>query len=351
MKDKHIYIAQDSDLLKLIYRRVDEVLKVNTPKFTLLLWVKFFVYLPLATIMYAALFTLNNPIFFIGCFVAYGFIFLLFAFNFSHDFAHNTIFKSKRINNFCFTLIYSMVGAHAEAWKQRHVHSHHYAPNVEGYDSDLKISKLIRVIPNSDYEWYHKFQHYYAPLAYTFYSLFWIFIKDFVILFSMDEKNKKKHLAQHCSFWLQKCFYCTLMIFLPIKFSHFPWYTVLVAFLMMHFFQSLFLLLTFFMTHHVEKTAYPTTDKNGYINTSWLMNQIKSSNDMHPFSESANFILGGFNNHIAHHLFPHVHHIYYPELNKILYKLLIENGITPNQTSYWSGVVSHMRLLKKMGER
>ena len=70
------------------------------------------------------------------------------------------------------------------------------------------------------------------------------------------------------------------------------------------------------MTHHVEATEYPTTDENGYINTSWLMNQIKSSNDMHPFSETANFILGGFNNHIAHHLFPHYHHIYYPKLNR-----------------------------------
>jgi linoleoyl-CoA desaturase len=253
MKDKHIHIAQDSDLLKLIYRKVDEELKVNTTKFTLLLWIKFFVYLPLAGILYVALFALQNQIAFICCFIAYGFIFLLFAFNFSHDFAHNTIFKTKKANNFCFILIYAMVGAHAEAWKHRHVNSHHYAPNVEGYDSDLKISKLIRVIPNSDYEWYHRFQYYYAPIAYTCYSLFWIFVKDFVILFSKNEGNNKKQVIQHCSFWLQKLFYCTVMIFLPMKYSHFSWYTVVAAFLLMHIFQSLFLLLTFFMTHHVEK--------------------------------------------------------------------------------------------------
>ncbi len=351
MKDKHIYIAQDSDLLKLIYRKVDEGLKPNPIKFITLIWLKFFLYLPIAGLLYAVLFTLYNPVAFIGCFVAYGFIILLFAFNFSHDFAHNTIFKSKKINNFCFTIIYSMVGAHAQTWKQRHILSHHYAPNVEGYDTDLKISTLIRVIPNSEYKWHHKFQHYYAPIAYTCYSLFWIFVKDFVIHFSKADGNKKKTFIQHGYFLSQKLFYCLLLIFLPIKFSHFPWYTVLAAFLFMHIFQSLFLLLTFFMTHHVENTAYPTTDEEGYINTSWLMNQIKSSNDMHPFSEPANFVLGGFNNHIAHHLFPHVHHIYYPQLNKILYKLLNENGITPNQTSYWGGVVSHMRLLRKMAER
>ena len=117
----------------------------------------------------------------------------------------------------------------------------------------------------------------------------------------------------------------------------------------MHLFQSLFLLFTFFMTHHVEGTAYPATDEKGYINTSWLMNQVKSSNDMHPFSHAANFLLGGFNNHIAHHLFPHIHHIHYPRLNRILYRVLEQHNITPNQTTWWGGIVSHMRLLKRMG--
>lgn len=69
---------------------------------------------------------------------------------------------------------------------------------------------------------------------------------------------------------------------------------------------------------------------------------------MHPFSETANFILGGFNNHIAHHLFPHYHHIYYPKLNRILYRILLSNNIKPNQTSYWGGLISHLRLLKRM---
>ncbi len=79
------------------------------------------------------------------------------------------------------------------------------------------------------------------------------------------------------------------------------------------------------MTHHVEQTEYPTTDNNGFIKTSWLMNQIKSSSDMHPFSETANFILGSFNNHIARH-------IHYTRLNKILYSILLQHEITPNQS-------------------
>ena len=348
MKDKHLHIAEDSALLKSIYKQVNEELFINLKSFKALLWLKFAVYFTLTIAFYSLLYRTNNPAFFVGCFICYGFATVLFAFNFSHDFSHNTVFKSKRWNNWGFTIIYTIVGAHAEAWKQRHIHSHHYAPNVAEYDSDLQITKLIRVIPGSEYLWFHRYQHLYAPVAYTTYSLVWVFIKDFVILFSRDDFNKTKGFRHHLSFWVQKLAYLTLTLILPICFAQQSWYIVLLGFITMHLFQSLFLLFTFFMTHHVETTAYPTTDESGTINTSWLMNQVSSANDMHPFSKTANFILGGFNNHIAHHLFPHIHHIYYPAMNKILYRLLLQEGVRPNQTTYWGGIVSHLRLLKRM---
>lgn len=348
MRDKHIHITQDSELLKVIYQQVNEKLVIDKHTFFLKIWAKFFFYFAAALFCYSLLYNVYNPFYFVLSFVLYGFVSLLFAFNFSHDFSHNTIFRSKKLNNLCFIIIYSIVGAHGEAWKQRHINSHHYAPNVEDYDSDLQISKLIRVIPKSKHIWYHRYQHIYAPLAYTTYSLFWVFIKDFIILFSKDDFSASKGLRYHLSFWTQKLFYLTIILVLPLLFSMQVWYVTVTGFLLMHLSQSLFLLFTFFMTHHVEKTAYPTTDENGFINTSWLMNQIKSSNDMHPFSETANFILGGFNNHIAHHLFPHIHHIHYPKLNRILYRILLQHNIKPNQTSYWGGIISHLKLLKRM---
>ncbi len=348
MKDKHLHVAHDSALLKLIYREVDARLIVDKTTFYATLWIKFVVYFSLSALCYISLYTLTNVFAFWGCFIAYGLVSLLFAFNFSHDFSHNTVFRSERLNHLCFILIYALVGAHGEAWKLRHIHSHHYAPNVENYDSDLNISDWIRVIPGSPHHWYHRYQHIYAPFAYTTYSLFWVFIKDFVLLYAPDEYGQRKGLRYHASFWAQKTFYLSFMVVLPLLFAQQPWYVVATGFLFMHLTQSLFLLFTFFMTHHVETTEYPGTDGEGYINASWLMNQIKSSNDMHPFSKTANFILGGFNNHIAHHLFPHVHHIHYPKLNRILYDILQKNNITPNQTTYWGGVLSHLRLLKKM---
>ena len=349
MRDKHIHVPSESALLKKIYKTVDEELTQDRKSFSLGLILKFSFYACLAGLSYSALFLVNQPWIFILAFVVFGFAILLLAFNFAHDFSHDTVFKSKALNNLGYTFVYTLNGAHAEAWKMRHIHSHHYAPNVEEYDSDLQISSLIRVVPDSQHRWFHKYQHFYAPLAYTTYSLFWVFVKDFVILFGSDDFNKKKDLAYYLSFILQKGFYITYLLVLPLVLSPQPWFIVIAAFLIMHLLQSLFLLFTFFMTHHVEDTSYFTVDKNGFINSSWLMNQVRSSNDMYPFSNVANFIFGGFNNHIAHHLFPHVHHYYYPELNKILYKLLKAEGIIPNETSYFGGVASHLKHLRRMG--
>ncbi len=350
MKDKHIKIEKDSALHKLIKNKIKADLVINRSEAKRKILLKFIVYILLTGLSYFMLFQIKNTLLFIGCFIIYGLASLLFAFNFSHDLSHNTVFKNSRLNNIFYILTYTIVGAHAEAWKKRHVNSHHYAPNVEGYDSDLKITKLIRVTPNSKHLWFHKFQHIYAPIAYTSYSLFWIFVKDFVILFSKDDFVKHKDYKYYLSFCAQKITYISFTLILPIYFSWQSWVIVLIGFLLMHLILSFFLLLTFFMTHHVKTTEYPTVDQKGYINTSWLMNQIRSSNDMHPFSEIANFILGGFNNHIAHHLFPHIHHIHYPKLNKILYAVLNANGIVPNQTSYVGGVISHLKFLKRMSE-
>ena len=181
MRDKHINIPQDSNLLKQLQKEVAAKLKVDRSYTALLLTFKFVFYFVLVVLTYSAIWFAKSPVMFFAAYLLFGFLLVLLGFNFAHDFCHNTIFRNKRLNNFGFIFIYTLLGAHAEAWKYRHIHSHHYAPNVKDYDSDLKITSLIRVEPSSEYKWYHQYQTYYAPLAYTTYSLYWIFIKDFVI--------------------------------------------------------------------------------------------------------------------------------------------------------------------------
>lgn len=351
MKDKHMHIAADHDLQKKVYAQVAQKLVINKQATARLLVLKFVFYFLLMLSAYTLIYIPSGIGILFCAYISYGLLAVLLGFNFAHDFCHHTIFKNKRLDNAGFTAIYTLLGAHAEAWQFRHVHSHHHAPNVKEYDTDLQITHLIRVEPGMKYKWYHRFQHLYAPLAYTTYSVYWVFVKDFVVYFRGDEFYEKKSWKNHFSFWLQKTVYLGYLLVLPLLFSPFAWYWTLAAFLAMHLVQSLFLLFTFFMTHHVENTAYFNADGDGNITTSWFANQVKSSNDFYPFSRTANFIFGGFNNHIAHHLFPHIHHVHYPQLNKILYTVLEENDINPNVTTFTGGIRSHLRHLKNMGMR
>lgn len=349
MRDKHLHIKEDLDLLRQIRHEVDEKLLKDKTQFVVIMTLKFMLYFGLGAFFYSQVMLLESTTLFLLSYIAMGMALLLLAFNFAHDLSHDALFKQRRWNHFAYTVIYTIVGAHAEAWKERHVNSHHFSPNVKDYDTDLQITSLIRVIPGSQYQFFHRFQFIYAPIAYTSYSLFWIFVKDFVI-YSQHLRKGEKTFIYHLSFWIQKMVYVGYILICPILFSQQSTWMVLIGFISMHMVLSLFLLFTFFMTHHVESTLYPET-KDGIIQSSWAMNQILSSNDMHPFSPVANFILGGFNNHIAHHLFPHIPHYFYPQLSQILYGVLKENQIFPNHTSYWGGVVSHMRILKHLGEK
>lgn len=347
MKEKHLFDKQDFRLLRLIQSEVRKRLRPNARLTAWLLIAKFVFYAGLCGLSYVGLFWISHPLLFMLNFIIYGLLGILLAFNFAHDLSHNTVFKSPHWNNLAYTCIYTLLGAHAEEWKHRHVHSHHFAPNVKDYDTDLSITTLIRVEPQSKHFWYHRYQHLYAPFAYTTYSLFWIFVKDFVMYAQTAKKGK--NIAYHASFWLQKCFYLAYLVVLPLCYAAPAWQWVLLSFLVMHLVQSLFLLFTFFITHHVEGLTYPSTDSEGFIQTSWVRNQIESSNDFYPFSFWANFIFGGFNNHIAHHIFPQIHSIHYPELSKILYDVLQQEGIKPHHSSYWGGVASHLRHLRALG--
>ena len=348
MRDKHINMSSDSLLLKRIHAEVLKDLSGRKINITAMLIFKFCLYFSIWVFLYWCILGSMSSGALMVHYILFGLTSVLLGFNFAHDFSHNTVFKNKSLNNLCFIVLYTFVGAHAEAWKYRHIHSHHYAPNVKDYDSDLQITSLMRVEPTSEHKWYHRYQHYYAPLLYTTYSLYWVLIKDFLIYFTDKTNPAGRTTRYHLSFWSQKLFYFIYLLLIPLLFTSLPWHIVIISFLAMHLVQSQFLLFTFFITHHVEKTAYFDVDEAGYINTSWMNNQVKSSNDFYPFSETANFIFGGFNNHVAHHLFPHIHHIYYPFINKIIYRILRENKVEPNVSGFFSGIRSHLRHLKNM---
>jgi linoleoyl-CoA desaturase len=349
MRGKHLIVPEDNHLFTLIYQ---ETAAQMVPS-RLRLWWYFCAKALLLSGMLGwsyctLLFTQSIPVLF-ASYILFGLSSVLLAFNFGHELAHQTVLNHNLFKNGCFLGIFALLGVDGIAWRDRHVREHHFAPNVPGFDPDLKLSSLIRILPDSQHYWFHRYQHWYAPFAYAIYSLFWIFVKDVRVFYSAENRYARKKGAYCLFFWGQKAFYLIYLLVVPLHFSPLSWILIIAAFLGMHLFQSIFILFTFLITHHVQGICYPKVGPDGQIQQSWLMNQIESSNDIHPFSTVANFILGGFNNHVAHHLFPQVNHIVYPEINKIMYSILEKRNIYPHHTSYFGGIWAHLKLLKTMG--
>jgi linoleoyl-CoA desaturase len=349
MKVSHLNVSAHNELYKFILNQIDLKLSMDKRKANRYFALKGIFYLSLAITSYILIYLISSPIAFVLNFVLFGFLAVLLCFNFAHDLSHHSIFKRPFWDNLFFEFIYTLVGAHPEAWKKRHINSHHIAPNVAGYDTDLAITGLIRVLPQGDRKWYHKYQYIYAPFAYMTYSFYWVFMKDFIVLKQFAPKTKQQQPRYLVTFITLKLFYLFYLLIFPLLYSNVSIWIVLTAFLVMHMVQSVYTLFTFFITHHVYDADYPTANNEGVIGTSWFMNQVKSSNDFYPFSNVANFFFGGVNNHVAHHLFPHICHYHYPKLNLILYDVLQKNNIIPNQSTYLGGIVSHLKLLKKRG--
>tara|TARA_B110000211_G_C14086515_1_gene556937 strand:- start:299 stop:1360 length:1062 start_codon:yes stop_codon:yes gene_type:complete len=349
MQAKHLKIEAHNDLYNTINKKLKTEINFDKKKSNIYFILKAIFYCTAAISSYSLIFIISNPVLYILNFICFGFISVLLCFNFAHDLSHHSIFKRPFWDNLGFEFIYTLVGAHPEAWKKRHINSHHFAPNVANFDTDLAITGLIRVLPNSDVKWYHKYQFIYAPFAYMAYSFYWVFIKDFLVLGQFSPSGVLQNIRYYFTFVFLKSFYISYLLVLPLLFSEQPISVVITAFLLMHMIQSLYTLFTFFITHHVDNSNYPIANEEGLISTSWFMNQVESSNDFYPYSKIANFIFGGVNNHIAHHLFPHINHFHYPKVNRILYDVLKKNNITPNQSTYFGGVISHLRLLKLRG--
>lgn len=287
----------------------------------------------------------------IGLYASLGITGLFSAFNLSHDAAHGSLTPSRFWNKIIYYCTFDVLGTDAYLWKMRHNASHHIFPNVDGVDADIDSNFLIRLSPNRPLLPHHKWQYLYGPLLYLFFTLHWVFIKDLGYLRRKSLANLRNihhPPAEVFGFFAAKAFHLFYMIFLPIALGV-AWQTVFSGFVAFHFTLSFFFLFTNIMNHHSEEALFPRRDAEGYLPGSWAQHQIVTCLDFHPTSRAWSFFFGGFNSHCAHHLFPQLCHVHYPEISKMIIELTAQYGIPYHQMSWWKSILSHFRHIKTLG--
>jgi linoleoyl-CoA desaturase len=337
------------DLFPFIRSAVHERLLEKT-RHSSMIWIKAAVLLLLSVTCFVISIRAEETLILIPAYILCGWLLLLLGFNLAHDAAHGSLPVSKRVNKCIFEFIFALLGANPYLWKIRHIYSHHPYPNVEGCDADIELTRLLRFSEKQPYLSIHRYQHLYAPLLYTTYTLYWIFYKDITLFFRKKQANIifRNHPAiEWIKLFTYKITYLFIFLGIPVLLGQGSYGSWLLAFLLMHMINSLFLLFTFLISHHVPQTHAGQASHD----QSWLMQQISSSADFHAESRWAYWIFGGFNAHTAHHLFPRICHTHYPEVTKIIRENLQKHGLPYHSFSFAAGIRYHLRFLKQTGKK
>jgi linoleoyl-CoA desaturase len=283
---------------------------------------------------------------------------LILSINLGHDAAHHAVTGDKRTDDLIFQTIFALQGLSGYVWQVRHNYSHHVLPNVKEHDSDMELTGLLLLEPDvEEVKWYHRYQHIYAPILYTFVSFHLLFVQDFKFFTQPNQANL--HFGRIPVFeWVKmigfKFLYFGLTFGLPFVFSTLGFAQILAAWVLVHAVISVFVAFTFFISHHVTELDYVDSDaENALVADSWIHHQIVTTIDFEPDNRFADFIFGGFNLHVAHHVFPEVSHEHYPALTKIIRTVLAKNNASDwyKSFSFTEGCVSHLQHLKNVAER
>lgn len=292
----------------------------------------------------------NNALL-ISCFILMGFIQICIVLNLGHEGVHSS-FSDNRFVNAIFAYTFDLIGSSGYLWRMRHVYSHHPHPMIPKHDVDIQQTGLLTFMPMKEPKSFFKYQHFYVPFLYCFYTLNAIFKRDWEDFFSnrIGTKIVKHSKLAIFSFVLSKILYYTYALVLPLIFSGCYWPIVLLGFVLMHIMASLTAATALFPAHLYEDSIFPEPNENGEMNTDWAMHQMSVTMDFGTNKPVVAFFFGGINYHIVHHLFPTVAHVHFPEIQKILEKTADEFGVEyKHKPSLRTALASHWQLLKKNG--
>jgi linoleoyl-CoA desaturase len=284
-------------------------------------------------------------------FVAYlsmGLLIVIIFLNVVHDAVHGTIFRSRRLNEI-FVHLFDLVGANSFIWKMRHIRFHHNYPNVNGWDTDVDQSTILRIFPSATYHRFHKYQHIYLPFIYPLFLFNWLIIRDFRDFFSAKKTVRKLiriPFEEYVKLFLFKGFFFFYTILLPKILLHISWGQAIGGFVIMVFAASLFSLVVLLPAHANTESAFPLPDEENALPESWFMHMLITTNDVQETNWFVRTVLGNFNYHVAHHLFPNVSNVYYPEITSQLQRYAEEYNLPYRRLPLGVALKKHFELIR-----
>ena len=294
-----------------------------------------------------------SPMAMLGLAIVLGMFQAFVGFNVSHDAIHGA-YSSKSWVNYIIGLTFNILGANDYVWRITHNLVHHTYTNIPGHDEDIDVAPgLVRLSPEEELKPHMRYQHIYAFLLYGLASISWVLRKDYKKFFQdkVGQTKVERKPSDYFNLFFFKIVNYTLFIVLPLMYLDVTWWQWLIGFVLMHLGFGLTLGLVFQLAHVVEGTDFPEPNMEGNIEEVWAIHQMQTTANFARSSWLANFVCGGLNMQIEHHLFPKICHTHYRKISEIVKETALEFNVPyiENET-FWGATKSHYRMLKKFGK-
>ena len=342
--------AEEEQVFNSIRQKVNAKVKELEPARQLFITIKAILFPALYVGAYViALLYGKNQLILNACYCSMGILLVIIFLNLVHEAVHQNLFRRKWLNQL-YIYFFDLMGANSYVWKIRHTRLHHNYPNIMGWDSDIEQSDLARVFPHGSFKPYHKYQHIYLPLIYPFFLFNWLLIRDF-----KDYFDKRKIIwkavsipkIEYVKLFLLKTLFLFYIIVLPNLLLNISWWQIIGAFCIMIFTGSIIALLVLISPHASVENEFPLPDEKNQMQNTWFLHQLNNTNDVNEDNWFTRFFMGCFNYHIAHHLFPHIHHVFYPEITAIIKEEAQKNNMPYKTFPLVKALYNHYKLLKQ----
>jgi linoleoyl-CoA desaturase len=267
-----------------------------------------------------------------------------------HGAAHGS-YSSKEWINKMFTSTMYALGGNVFYWKVQYNILHHTYTNIAEHDPDIASKGHIRLNNHAPVRKIHLYQFIHAFFFYGLMTILMV-INDFSQMATFNKKGfamqqNRNPTMVYLKMILIKVLYFAITIGLPIHFSPFSWWQVLIGFFIMHWTTGLILVTVFQLTHVVDGLKQPVPNAEGMIDSDWAVHELHTTSDFARNNIFFFWYVGGLNFQIEHHLFPHICHIHYRKIAPIVERTAKEFGLSYNlKPTFFAALKSHIQRFK-----
>ena len=273
------------------------------------------------------LYTLSTtPQMFVLLFGFHLFSHLFILLNIAHDANHDAIVENPLLSR-ALRYSFDLCGISSYMWRLFHNVQHHNNMNIKGEDDGLEARGLLRYTPHLKHKFIHRFQHIYLFIVYCFFSIDYIFLKDyegFFFPFLNGMKGKKHPRIEYIKLFVLKIGYIGYVLVLPIYFLGFSAGLVILSFLAWHLIIGLIGAIIIQVEHPLRQNEFPLA-KSDYDH--YIYHVFATTSDHSLDSFVGDWFYGGLHLHVAHHLSPRVCHTHYRALTKLIEPVAEKYGV------------------------